>query len=393
MIAETVRYHSLDALRAAMMLLGLVLHSAVSYQVEPLYAVWPYKDRDTSMLFDLLFVIHVFRMPVFFVAAGFFGALLLRRDGAIGFLRQRVRRVLMPLMIFWPIVFPAVAAGFIYAIGNAAGRVDMTLFTSGAFLKTANLLHLWFLWDLMILYVIAATIVTIVASMPQSVSRAIDRAFAAMAKTMLGTIAMSLLTAVTLLPMRTNGLDTSPVLVPAPRVLVAYAVFFAFGWLLYRRRDMLDIFAARWKLPLTIGILACVAYLSITVAHVLPDPGLTKLAGCLAAGVAMWMLVVGLIGLFVARLGEPRPLVRYLADASYWMYLVHLPFAIGVPGVMARWPAPAIVKFAVTLSVTLAISLVSYHYLVRATAIGAMLNGRRYRRALPEPETTHTAAG
>ena len=30
------RYHALDALRASMMLLGLVLHSSVSYVVEPL---------------------------------------------------------------------------------------------------------------------------------------------------------------------------------------------------------------------------------------------------------------------------------------------------------------------------------------------------------------------
>ena len=28
-------------------------------------------------------------------------------------------------------------------------------------------------------------------------------------------------------------------------------------------------------------------------------------------------------------------------------------------------------------------TLVSYHYLVRATAIGALLNGRRYPRGLP----------
>jgi hypothetical protein len=42
------RYHALDALRATMMLLGLVLHSAVSYTARPLGAAWPYHDQQTS---------------------------------------------------------------------------------------------------------------------------------------------------------------------------------------------------------------------------------------------------------------------------------------------------------------------------------------------------------
>ena len=83
MSSTSDRYHSLDALRASMMLLGLVLHSAVSYIREPLPEAWPYKDPNTSTLFDLVvFFIHLFRMPVFFVAAGFFGAMLMQRDGA-----------------------------------------------------------------------------------------------------------------------------------------------------------------------------------------------------------------------------------------------------------------------------------------------------------------------
>ena len=65
------------------------------------------------------------------------------------------------------------------------------------------------------------------------------------------------------------------------------------------------------------------------------------------------------------------------------MYIVHLPIVIAVPGVLAPWPLPAVVKFAITLAVTTVATLVSYHYLVRSTAIGVLLNGRRYPRSLP----------
>ena len=79
------RYHALDALRASMMLLGLVLHSSASYVVAPLHEAWPYKDAATSTMFDLaVFFIHLFRMPVFFVVAGLFAAMLMQRDGARG---------------------------------------------------------------------------------------------------------------------------------------------------------------------------------------------------------------------------------------------------------------------------------------------------------------------
>lgn len=381
------RYPAFDALRTTMMLLGLVVHSAVSYQVEPLREVWPYKDHSTSPLFDLVFaVIHLFRMPVFFVAAGFFAAMVMQRDGTTGFCLNRLKRVFLPLVLFWPFVFPAVAAGFVYAFGNAAGRVDMSLLTSGAVLRAPNLLHLWFLWDLIIFYAVAVVIARPASRLPERVIRRIDATFAAVATTAAGTIALALLTALTLLPMRTRGLDTSASLLPPIRILAAYLVFFAFGWMVYRRHDVVETLAARWKLPLGLGVLACTGYLVITLGNVFPNPVTARLAGCAAAGVAIWLLILGMVGAFVSRFNHPRPIARYLSDASYWMYIVHLPFAIGIPGLMATWAAPAVVKFAITLAGTFAASIVSYHYLVRATAIGALLNGRRYPRRLPDAE-------
>ena len=53
-------YHSLDRLRAVMLLLGLVLHTAINYL-----------DLQSSRFFEhLATFIHSFRMPVFFVISG-----------------------------------------------------------------------------------------------------------------------------------------------------------------------------------------------------------------------------------------------------------------------------------------------------------------------------------
>ena len=42
------RYHSLDALRALMMLLGIYLHTAVAYSE---HGSWPWKDGSSTALF------------------------------------------------------------------------------------------------------------------------------------------------------------------------------------------------------------------------------------------------------------------------------------------------------------------------------------------------------
>jgi fucose 4-O-acetylase-like acetyltransferase len=203
------RYHSLDALRAAMMLLGLVLHSAIHYIATPL-PVWPYSDPQRSLAFDLtVFFIHLFRMPLFFVVAGFFAAFVHQRDGAAGFAANRGRRVLLPLALFWVVVYPLSAAGFVFATGRAAGIVDWTPVATGAFLRDPSLMHLWFLWDLTIFYVAALAIAPLAGRMPAAWQRGVDRWFGRHATDVTGVLALSVVTFLTPLPMSVPGLDTS----------------------------------------------------------------------------------------------------------------------------------------------------------------------------------------
>ena len=248
--------------------------------------------------------------------------------------------------------------------------------------RRPGLAHLWFLWDLMLFYLVVVAAAPLASRIPSRWRDRIDSTFASIATTVGGALVLAVVTAITLLPMQGPALETSDALLPPIRILVAYGVFFAFGWLLYRRRDVLEPFGLRWKAPMAIGAVAAIAYLVLTVGQVITNRVVFHVVGCAVAGLTIWMLIFGIVGLFVSRLNRPRPLVRYLSDASYWMYLVHLPFTIVVPGLLAPLALPAMVKFAITLAVTTAATLVSYHYLVRSTAIGALLNGRRYPRSL-----------
>jgi peptidoglycan/LPS O-acetylase OafA/YrhL len=116
--ARIPRRHDLDALRAFAMLLGIVIHAALAYIPMPEVA-FPVQDiRQDQTYGILLAVIHGFRMPLFFLISGFFTAMLWRKRGLTALLKQRYRRIVLPLFlsmvtlipILWAVVAVAVAS-------------------------------------------------------------------------------------------------------------------------------------------------------------------------------------------------------------------------------------------------------------------------------------------
>jgi hypothetical protein len=98
------RRHDLDALRAAAMLLGLVLHGALSFGVFP----WIVEDTQRSIGWTVLYsAIHGFRMPLFFWISGYFTMMLWVSRGLPALLQQRVLRVLLPCLLGMLTLAPA----------------------------------------------------------------------------------------------------------------------------------------------------------------------------------------------------------------------------------------------------------------------------------------------
>ena len=54
-------------------------------------------------------------------------------------------------------------------------------------------------------------------------------------------------------------------------------------------------------------------------------------------------------------------MIRYLADASYWVYLCHLPLVGYLQLGLYHLDLPAAVKFALVVAGTAALALLSYH--------------------------------
>ena len=144
------RLHSLDAMRAVLMILGVYFHLAHAYAPWPMG--WSQNPETVSMFFGVFIgSSNYFRMHAFFMIAGFFGALLYERKGARGMIVNRFKRIFLPLVvIIWPIWisirfsqefanYQAKGMGFIDSLENS-----LSIFKSLEILPWSTQ-HLWFL--------------------------------------------------------------------------------------------------------------------------------------------------------------------------------------------------------------------------------------------------------
>jgi peptidoglycan/LPS O-acetylase OafA/YrhL len=401
------RLHALDAVRGGALLLGIVVHMSMSFWPIPL---WPIRDNDPSSALLVSFgVIHIFRMSLFFVIAGFFARLLLEKRGPRGFVADRAKRIALPLLVGWPLLFAAFIAVIIWSAIRAGTWEAMQAQPQPALSwGTIPLLHTWFLYLLLWLYAATLAVVGLARLVDRKgrIAGAADRFVRAIVKTQLAPIVLGLPLFAAFafeeswIPW--GGIRTPDVgLVPNLSACVAFATAFGFGWLLHRQIDLLSVWRRWWPLHLAAAAglsLVCSSYSALAAnPAAIAEMGLTdRLWSSAAYPLAIWTWSLGLIGLATAFLTEENKTIRYLADSSYWVYLIHLPVAMVFQVLFANVAWPWFVKFPLMLAIAMALMLLSYQLLVRNTFIGSVLNGKRIpgknRRPRAEPPSAAVPA-
>ena len=102
------RLHGLDSLRAMAILLVVAPHAANPYLTRSMLGlVWPARDSASSTLVDAVFWwIACFIVPVFFCMSGYLAAQLRETLGNAQFLRNRFRRIGLPLLLASVTILP-----------------------------------------------------------------------------------------------------------------------------------------------------------------------------------------------------------------------------------------------------------------------------------------------
>jgi hypothetical protein len=176
------------------------------------------------------------------------------------------------------------------------------------------------------------------------------------------------------------GPDTFTEFFPPAHLLIYYGLFFAFGSITFgirtkKSEPLMDHLGKRWYV-----------LLPITVIGILPlglgatFEGDSWFIASLLQILYAWGMSIGLIGLFRKLFAKERNSVRYLSDASYWMYIAHLPLVISAQWLFRDWEIFSFLKFFLICISISPILLASYQLFVRYTPIGTLLNGKRKRK-------------
>jgi hypothetical protein len=381
------RLHALDAVRGFALLLGIVQHAALSF-IPPAINSWLLQDDQTSEFLSILyFASHSFRMTTFFLIAGFFAHMSYHRLGAAAFIKDRLKRIGLPLLVGWPIVFGAVVAVMVWA-ASAANGGRLTAPRAPAWSSDYSFAHLWFLYVLLELYAVTLLLRAGVVLIDRSgwIRAGIDRVVTMVVLSPVAPVMLAVPVAIVFLAdpkwAIAVGIRTPDHLVTNLPAWIGYGAAFGFGWLLHRQLDLLRILERRWLINSVLAIALITAGLFFAGAASLGiKTTTTMIAGPICYALAGWTATFAVIGLALRFLSGFSAARRYIADASYWIYIVHLPIVMALQVAVSRldWPWP--VKFAAILAITFALTFASYQLLVRYSFIGVVLNGRRATRA------------
>jgi glucan biosynthesis protein C len=391
-VKESERYHALDAVRAFALLIGIALHSTVSFLPGMREGRWPISDDSQSdALAGVFFVVHTFRMSLFYAIAGFFAHVLLVRLGVWGLIQNRLRRIALPFVAALVVVVPLIIPAFKWAQSQLHLAWPPTVQPPIPNPHPPPWVHLWFLYLLLVLYALVLMARTLVVALDRRamLPALLDRAFAALIASRLGPILLAAPTAITLYFTPWWQLWTgipAPIMgfVPNFPAVLAFGSAFTFGWFLHRQPALLDTLKRDWILYVGLaGLSTVIAIVLVGVRskfyhYELPTP--ERIAYAASYNLATWCWMFGLIGAAMRFLGKPSATWRYFSDASFFMYILHMPIVYTLEASMIRWPVHWSVKYPLVLLPTIALLVVIYHYGVRSTFVGQFLNGRKYPR-------------
>ncbi|MEJ6476621.1 acyltransferase family protein [Pseudoalteromonas piscicida] len=377
------RFHYIDNMRCLALLLGIVFHAALAYGPY-FHHLWISVDPAKSAFFNYLAMwTHLFRMPLFFIIAGFCAALLVQNRGGNAYIQNRLKRLLIPFIIFLPLTLLVLLHAMHWG-GNIASAPP-PLFSIMQQIKEPQVtsMHLWFLWYLSQFCVLFWLL----------------HKFQWLYQNILSIVVTPFFLCCLLPLIITASMSNLIVPFPAPDKLQPhwwaygfYGTLFLVGAGLFHHHDV----AARYSKQFNwLFIIACTSFVAYFY-FLPPPPSLEKVIIAAKTGdttpekinlisvvvqtiaILSWTAVAYLAGFKWLNYFNKQS--RYISNASYWIYLIHIPVLMYIQLPLTNFDISVFIKFFITLFLTMTVGIISYHYLVRNTVIGILLNGKKAKQ-------------
>jgi len=366
-----------DNLRVALTVLVVLHHVALTYGNIPVWFYTEPAQDPTGGLLDLLVIINqTYFMGLFFLLAGYFVPGAVDRRGRRGFVRERLVRLGVPLLLFVLLVRPLVTTGAyqLYAEGAAAQGAEMPYWLF--YLVSFDPGPMWFVEVLLVLSLTYAMVRgfrerrgAVVGSLARPEDTAPLRWSGPVLAFTVGLAAVSLLW---------SWVNPAPywpfVGLPSPDYLPQYVALFTVGVFAYRGNWFTRLPDRAGWYGLATAVLGLLAFLALSVL-LGPAAGESGVAAALFQRVAESFFSVGVtlaLMVFFRRFLDRRTrLSGFLVDNAFAVYFLHPLVLVGLGMALGGWEAAAVVKFLVVSALAIPLCWAS------AAAVRAVPGARR----------------
>ena len=349
------RNGGIDALRAAVTLLVVFHHTAITYGA---IGGWYYKELEPSsslggmLLIFFCTVNQAWFMGLFFLLAGYYTPHAYDRHGPAGFARERLLRLGIPLLVYFFLLHPTTVALAQTARGRSFISTFDYLVTHGRFEPGP----LWFAEALLIFAALWMVFRATRAPRPKTSPQPFPSGAALLGAALATGAAAFLLRLIWPVGVNVAFLQLG--------YFASYTVLFFAGcaaadgrWLeripdSQRRTWLLTAWVAFPILPVVALLAPHVSWLA---GRAEGGWNLQALTYAFWEPFVAWEFILGLLSCFQRRFAQLKGIWPNLARRAYLIYIIHPPILVGTALAWRAVAAPALVKFVVTGSIACAL--------------------------------------
>ncbi|SDJ82096.1 Fucose 4-O-acetylase [Nonomuraea jiangxiensis] len=329
------RLYAVDNLRIVLTVLVIAHHCAVTYGNIPLWFYTEPAQDATGAVLDILVVFNqAFFMGFFFLISGLFTPGSYERKGARLFVRDRLVRLGIPLLVFLILLRP---------LANFPGYLAVDMPYWQYYLLSWDPGPMWFVEVLIVFALAFAAWRSLRAPAGREPS---PLTFPAIVLFVLGLAVVTALWRI-LVPVGSYV----PVLgLPTPYYLPQYASMFAIGCVAFRRGWFESLPARAGWLGLVMAGVSAVVLLPLSA---VTTGAVSSVLGALWESAFAVSMIIGLSVVFRRRFNDQGPRGRFLSEHAFTVYIVHPIVLVALGYALSRLQAVAVVKFAIMLVLAL----------------------------------------
>lgn len=346
-------------------MLGVLLHSAQVYNPERTWVI--YSSHSNTLLTYLVDIVHLFRMPAFFIVSGYFCLLTIKRYGPYKFINIRLTRIIIPLLV------TAITLNSLQMlILTTTGWKQFDIYS---YLLTGEWVsHLWFLINLIIYFLVMFIFSLFVNRIP---SYTYTKANDILNK--LPIFLILLILPLIWLTIKASNKIGAPIYLDILGIiniyeLLFYFPFFLFGMWLRSNPDQLKKFS---KINIFMSFFVICASL-FAASKIDPQAGLLQTTTKeYLHTTSIWFSASICFYIFSNYANMESKLFMFLSDASYSVYLFHHIIVITIALILTKLSTDALTGFSILIILTTSLSIAIHKYIIsRYKPLSFAFNGK-----------------